>query len=44
MFLIAKRAEEDSPWAIIMNEVPYIPKVENDIVPAIRRPMCPTEE
>ncbi len=41
---MAKSAEEDRPWAIIINVAPKNPIEENDIVPAIRRPMWPTDE
>lgn len=38
------RAEEVKPWAIIMVIAPETPRKELVIVPAMRRPMCPTEE
>lgn len=44
MFLMANRAEEDNPWAIIIVIVPERPILVSLIVPAIRRPMWPTEE
>jgi len=44
MFAIAKSAEEDRPWAIIMRVAPRNPIAEKERAPAINRPMCPTEE
>lgn len=44
MLAIENRAEEERPWAIIMKEAPQNPICEYLKAPAIRRPMCPTEE
>jgi len=44
MFARANRAEEQRPWAIIRAREPFHPQDEFDIVPAVRRPICPTEE
>lgn len=38
------RAEDTSPCAIIIANLPYRPILVFDITPAIRRPMCPTDE
>lgn len=37
-------AEEQSPWAIIMVSAALHPHIELDIIPAITRPIWPTEE
>lgn len=44
MFAIANRAEEERPWAIIINVAPKNPIVENDRAPAISSPIWPTDE
>lgn len=41
---MAKREEEDSPWAIIIRMAPFHPRDELDIIPAVKIPICPTEE
>lgn len=42
--LMAKRAEDDKPWAIIIIAAPLHPAYEQVKIPAVRRPICPTEE
>lgn len=37
-------AEEHRPWAIIIVKAEDQPQVELDMVPAIKSPICPTEE
>jgi len=37
-------ADEHKPWAIIIIIVPDIPHLENDNVPEIISPICPTDE
>jgi hypothetical protein len=44
IFAIAKSAEEERPWAIIIKVAPKNPNLEKDSAPAIRSPICPTEE
>jgi hypothetical protein len=38
------RADDTSPWAIIIASLPYRPIVVFDITPAINKPICPTDE
>lgn len=38
------RADETKPWAIIIARLPYIPVVVLDMIPAVIRPICPTDE
>ena len=44
MLAIENSAEDERPWAIIMNVAPYRPSGDRDIVPAINNPMWPTDE
>ena len=44
MLAIAKRAEEDRPWAIIIKVAPKTPMEEKERTPAIKSPIWPTEE
>lgn len=44
IFAIAKRAEEERPWAIIMKVAPKNPIIENERAPAISSPIWPIDE
>lgn len=44
MLAIANRPEELRPWAIIMSRAPSHPQGAFDISPAMRIPICPTDE
>lgn len=44
IFASENRADDDSPWAIIIKDAPIRPHTEFDIVPASISPICPTEE
>lgn len=44
LLAMANRAEEQSPWAIIMARAPWCPHKVLVIRPAVSSPMCPTEE
>lgn len=40
----ANSAEEQKPWAIIIIKAPSHPQICIVIIPAVNRPICPTEE
>lgn len=44
MFAIENRAEDERPWAIIINIAPYRPRGYCDMAPATKRPIWPTDE
>ena len=44
MLAIAKRPEEQSPWAIISRRAPVQPQDEFAIIPPVTRPICLTLE
>jgi hypothetical protein len=44
IFAKANRAAEQSPWAIIMMIAPFMPHDVKERIPAIMRPIWPTEE
>lgn len=44
IFAIANKAEEQRPWAKLINSAPSYPHVFLDKIPAVTRPICPTEE
>lgn len=44
MFAITNKAEDLRPWAIIMASAACIPQFVLVFIPAIIRPMWPTEE
>lgn len=44
MLEVANMAEEQSPCEIIISRVPWRPQKEVVISPAVKRPICPTEE
>jgi len=43
-FAIMNNADELSPWATIIINLPVIPQDELDNMPVSIRPMCPTDE
>lgn len=44
MLASLNRADEHSPWAIIIRSAPVNPQDVMDMVPATRIPICPTDE
>lgn len=44
MFAITNRAEDLSPWAIIIARAAWNPQFDVISAPATISPMCPTEE
>lgn len=44
IFASENKAEEHRPWAIIIVSEAAQPQEVLDIVPATKRPICPTEE